>query len=113
MHSNMSRVILMMATLACAIITPAAGVTLLLPSSVFAQQEDTSLGEREDLASGIVSGVLDGSSDDEEDVNIDNEENEGGGAATAGGDTNTQVTAPITDQDQREANLAANLAANL
>jgi hypothetical protein len=49
--------------LACAIITPAAGVLLLLPSSVFAQQEETTLGEREDLASGIVSGVLDGSSD--------------------------------------------------
>ncbi|HKH86128.1 MAG TPA: hypothetical protein VKA40_06220 [Nitrososphaera sp.] len=46
----MSRVILMMATLACAIITPAAGALLLLPSSVFAQQEDTPLGEREDLA---------------------------------------------------------------
>jgi hypothetical protein len=66
MHSNMSRVILMMATLACAVITPAAGALLLLPSSVFAQQqEETSLGEEgEDLASGIVSGVLDGSSDD-------------------------------------------------
>jgi hypothetical protein len=112
----MSRVILMMATLACAIITPAAGVTLLLPSSVFAQQEDTSLGEREDLASGIVSGVLDGSSDDEEDDNIDNEENEGGGAATAGDDdagTNAQIAVPITDQDQRDANLDANLAAQL
>jgi uncharacterized membrane protein len=49
MHSNISHVILVMATLACAIITPAAGVTL--PLSVFAQQEETSLGEREDLGS--------------------------------------------------------------
>jgi hypothetical protein len=105
----------MMAALACAIITPAAGVTLLLPSSVFAQQEDTSLGEEgEDLASGIVSGVLDGSSDDEEDDNIDNEENEGGGAATAGDDdgTNAQIAVPITDQDQRDANLAEQLGVN-
>jgi hypothetical protein len=49
MVSNISHVILVMATLACAIITPAAGALLLLPSpSVFAQQqEDTSLGEEE------------------------------------------------------------------
>jgi hypothetical protein len=104
MHSNMSRVILMMATLACAIITPAAGVTLLLPSSVFAQQEDTSLGEREDLASGIVSDVLDGSGNADEEENTDD---------AAGDDTNTQIAVPVTDEDQREANLAANLAAQL
>jgi hypothetical protein len=100
----MSRVILMMATLACAIITPAAGVTLLLPSSVFAQQEDTSLGEREDLASGIVSDVLDGSGNADEEENTDD---------AVGDDTNTQIAVPVTDEDQREANLAANLAANL
>lgn len=55
MHSNISHVILVMATLACAIITPAAGALLLLPSSsVFAQQqEETSLGEEgDDLAGG-------------------------------------------------------------
>jgi hypothetical protein len=61
---------------------------------------------------------LDGSSDDEEDDNNDNEENEGGGAATAGDDdddddgTNTQIAVPITDQDQRDANLAAQLGLN-
>lgn len=67
------------------------------------------------FASGIVSGVLDGSSDDEKDDNIDNEENEGGGAATAGDDddgTNAQIAVPITDQDQRDANLAAQLGLN-
>jgi hypothetical protein len=36
----MSPVILVMDTLACAIITPAAGALLLLPSSVFAQQQE-------------------------------------------------------------------------
>ncbi len=119
MVSNTSPVILVMATLACAIITPAAGALLLLPSSsVFAQQqEETSLGEEgDDLASGIVSGVLDGSSDDEEDDNIDNEENEGGGAATAGDDddgANAQIAVQITDQDQREANLAEQLGLNV
>src|ERR671925_1586428 len=98
MVSNMSSVILVMATLACAIITSAAGV-MLLPS-VFAQQEETSLGEREDLGSVIISDVLDSGSDDEEDDN--NEENDGG---AAGDDTNEQITVPITDQDQRGANL--------
>jgi hypothetical protein len=103
----MSYVILMMATLACAIITPAAGVTL--PLSVFAQQEETSLGERENIASGIVSGVLDGSNSDDEDDN--NNEDEGGGA-TAGDDddTNTQIAVPPLnhDQDQRAAKVALN-----
>ena len=70
------------------------GVTL--PLSVFAQQEETSLGETEDLGSGIVSDVLDRSSDDEEDGN-DNEENDGGAAAD---DTNEQITVPTTDQDR-------------
>jgi hypothetical protein len=103
----MSSVILMMATLACAIITRAAGV--MLPLFVFAQQEETSLGEREDLGSGIVSDVLDSSSDDEEDDN--NEENDGG---AAGDDTNDeQITVPITDQDQRGANVGLNLALGL
>ena len=97
MVSNMSTVILVMATLGCAIITSAAGV--MLPLSVFAQQqEETSLGEREDLGSGIVSDVLDRSSDDEEDGN--DEENDG---SAAGDDTNEKITVPITDQcEQRQ-----------
>ena len=75
---------------------PAAGALLLLlsTSSVFALQEETSLGDNEgDFAGGIVSDVL-GSVEDEE------EENDG--AASAGNDdddTNKQIAAPITEQD--------------
>ena len=92
--------ILMMATLACAIITPAAGALLLLPSSsVFAQQqEETSLGERENIARGIVSGVLDGSGNDDEESS----------EAAVDDDTNTQMAVPPLDQDQRAAKVALN-----
>ena len=95
----MSYVILVMATLACAIITPTAGVKL-TPLSVFAQQEETSLGEREDLARGIISGVLDGSANDDEE-NSD---------AAGDDDTNTQIAVPPLnhDQDQRAAKVALN-----
>ena len=98
MVSNMSSVILVMATLACAIITSAAGV-MLLPS-VFAQQEETSLGERENIASGIISDVLDGSGNDD-DENSD---------AAGDDDTNTQMAVPPLDhdQDQRAAKVALN-----
>jgi hypothetical protein len=98
MVSNMSSVILVMATLACAIITSAAGV-MLLPS-VFAQQEETSLGERENIASGIISDVLDGS-DNDDDENSD---------AAGDDDTNTQMAVPPLDhdQDQRAAKVALN-----
>ncbi len=49
MVSNISHVILVMATLACAIITPAAAGVTLTPPSVFAQQQEetSSLGEEE------------------------------------------------------------------
>jgi HYR domain len=114
MVSNTSPMILMMATLACAIITPAAGALLLLPSSsVFAQQqEETSLGEEgEDLGSGIASDVLDSVGVEEDEQEEENDE-----AAATGdnddGDTNTQIAVPITDQDQREANLAEQLGLN-
>jgi hypothetical protein len=107
---------MMVVTLVCAaiIVTAAAAgaLLLLLPSSVFAQQEETSLGEREeDLASGIVSNALDGSSDNDDDENDD-----GAAAGEDGGDgddSNTQISVPITDQDQREANLAAQLGLNV
>jgi hypothetical protein len=100
MVSNTSPMILMMATLACAIITPAAGALLLLPSSsVFAQQqEETSLGERENIARGIVSGVLDGSGNDDEESS----------EAAVDDDTNTQMAVPPLDQDQRAAKVALN-----
>jgi hypothetical protein len=56
----------MMVTLVCAII-PAAVGAMLLPPSAFAQQDETSLGDKEqgDLAGGIVSDVLDGHEDEE------------------------------------------------
>jgi hypothetical protein len=47
---------------------------------------------------------LDSSSDDEEDDN--NEENDGGAAVD---DTNEQIMVPITDQDQRGANVSCPL----
>ena len=69
-----------------------------VPAAI-AQEETTSL--EEDLASGIVSDVLDGSGNADEEENTDD---------AAGDDTNTQIAVPVTDEDQREANLAANLA---
>jgi Ca2+-binding RTX toxin-like protein len=109
---------MMVVTLVCAAITlPAAGALLLFlsPSSVFAQQEETSLGEEgDDFASGIVSNVLDGSGNDDEDNNDSNDEEENGdGSATGDGDTNTQIAVPIITQDQREANLAEQLGLNV
>ena len=74
---------------------PAAGALLLLlsTSSVFALQEETSLGDNEgDFAGGIVSDVL-GSVEDEE------EENDGAAAGNDDDDTNKQIAAPITEQD--------------
>jgi hypothetical protein len=93
--------VLMIFTVMCAL--PAAVGAV--PAAI-AQEQTSSL--EEDLASGIVSDVLDGGSDDENDN--DNEEND---SDAAGGDTNTQVTAPITDQDQTTADIAENRAANL
>jgi hypothetical protein len=73
---------------------PAAGALLLLlsTSSVFALQEETSLGDNGDFAGGIVSDVL-GSVEDEE------EENDGAAAGNDDDDTNKQIAAPITEQD--------------
>ena len=103
-------ILMMVVTLVCAAITvpTAAGALLLLPPVFAQQQEETSLGDEEgdDFASGIVSNVLDGSGNNDE-------ENDDG--AVAGeedgddGDSNTQIAVPITDQDQREANLAEQL----
>ena len=59
MGSKNTPMILMTVTLVCAIIPAAVGA--MLPPSVFAQQEETSLGDnKEDLAGGIVSDILDG-----------------------------------------------------
>ena len=107
--------------LLCAvIISAAAGVA---PSSVIAQEEeDTSLGE-EDLAGGIVSNVLGGSEDDEQNGDADGE-NDQDTTVTATVDRNQENQNDLTDfnefgdqdalnvgvqeQDQRAANLALN-----
>ena len=113
--------VLAMFTLMCAIILTA-GV---IPSVI--AQEVTSLDE--DLAGGIVSDVLDGGGDDEEengdadDAETDdqgstdtatvNPNQEVNNEANFAPQTNDQVAIPIIDQDQGAANLAAQLAANL
>jgi hypothetical protein len=98
-------------TLMCAL--PAAG-EVVLPSAI-AQQDDEDHAsllddDNENLATGIVSDVLDGGSGGDNDDN--EEENDNGGAA-ARGDTNIQVAVPITDQDQTAENRAVNLDLNI
>ena len=73
MGSKSTPMNLMMVTLVCAII-PAAVGAMLLPPSAFAQQEDTSLGDKEqDLTGGIVSDVLDGDGDEDEEWENDSD----------------------------------------
>lgn len=60
MGSKSPPMILMMVTLVCGIILAVGAV---LPPSAFAQQEETSLGEKESLADTIVSNVLNGGDD--------------------------------------------------
>src|SRR5919109_5556895 len=73
MGSKSTPMNLMMVTLVCAII-PAAVGAMLLPPSAFAQQEETSLGDKEqDLAGGIVSNVLDGDGDENEECENDSD----------------------------------------
>ena len=90
--------VLMIFTVMCALPVAAAAV----PAAIAQEEQTTSL--EEDLASDIVSDVLDGSGNADEEENTDD---------AAGDDTNTQIAVPVTDEDQREANLAANLAAQL
>ena len=64
MDSNSPLMILMMVlALVCAII-PLLGAVL--PSSAFAQEEETSLGEEESLADSIISNVLNSGNDDDD-----------------------------------------------
>jgi len=122
MTPKVKPLVLAMFTLMCAII-PAAGA---IPS-VIAQEEDTSLGQ--DLAGGIVSDVLDGGGDDEEengdadDAETDDQDStdtatvnpnqEDNNEANFAPQNNNPVAIPIINQDQGAANLAAQLAANL
>src|SRR5215211_192323 len=121
MTPKVKPLVLAMFTLMCAII-PAAGA---IPS--VNAQEDTSLGQ--DLAGGIVSDVLDGGGDDEEengdadDAETDDQDStdtatvnpnqEDNNEANFAPQNNNPVAIPIINQDQGAANLAAQLAANL
>ena len=132
MNPKANPLVLAMFTFMCATL-PAAGV---IPSVIAQGADSTSLDE-EDLASSIVSDVLHGGGDDdEEEVNDDatpddvidedstdtatvnpNQEDQtidqDDDTVTFGDDTNTQTAIPIIEQDQRAANLAEQLAANL
>ncbi len=127
MNPKANPLLLAMFTLMCATI-PAAGV---IPS-VIAQEYTTSLGE--DFAGSIVSDVLDGDDDDEVDdeaaddgivdqdltdtaaasnPNQDETAVDQAGSNQFGDQTNTQIAIPITEQDQRAENQAAQLGLNL
>jgi Ca2+-binding RTX toxin-like protein len=84
----------------------------MVPSAIAQEEEDDiSSSDDENLASSILSNGLDGSSGDNDDENDDSstgEEDEDGDD----GDSNTQIAVPITDQDQRDANLAEQLGLN-
>jgi hypothetical protein len=121
MNSKPLPLVLAIFTLVCAL--PAAGA---IPAAI-AQEEDTSLGAG--LARGIVSDVLDGGGDDEEengdadDAETDDQDStdtatvnpnqEDNNEANFAPQTNNPVAIPLIDQDQGAANLAAQLAANL
>ncbi|MDQ3854312.1 MAG: hypothetical protein M3299_15960 [Thermoproteota archaeon] len=100
MDSKSTPMILMMVTLVCAIIPAAVGA--MLPPSAFAQQEETSLGDKEDnLAGGIVSDVLDGDAgEDEEWENDGDAEDEFNQDATV-----TATIGPNEGQDVNEDNI--------
>ena len=83
---------------------PAAGA--LLPLPVFAQQEETSLGERENIASGIVFGVLDGSLGG--DVNNEEDKN-GGGDFNSNQDASVSATIDPNQEDNNNVQLEITL----
>ena len=109
--------LLMMFTIMCAL--PIAGT---VPSAI-AQEDDNDedaslLDDDENLANGIVSDVVDDDGDDEQqEVNDDAADEEivdqNDDAVIFGDSANTQTAIPLTDQNQRAADLAAQLAANL
>jgi hypothetical protein len=82
LQKTIAPLVLLMFTLVCAL--PA---TVVSPPSAIAQEDDDmSVDEAENLASDTVSNVLDNGN-------------------TAGDNTNTQLSVPLTDQDQTDANL--------
>ena len=97
--------ILMTVTLVCAIMSAAVGA--MLPPSAFAQQEETPLGEnKEDLAGGIVSDVLEGDNDEDEGWKNDGDaEDEFNQDATV-----TATIGPNEGQDANENNVGGGFA---
>jgi hypothetical protein len=93
MGSKSPPVILMMVTLVCALI-PAAGA--MQPPSAFAQQEETSLGEKEEsLADSIVSNVLNG---------VDEDDNKQIGDAYFGSNQDATVTVTVSRNQEQNGN---------
>jgi hypothetical protein len=84
--------VLMIFTLMCTLPVAAGAVPTAIAQD---DDEDVSLLDDENLATGIVSNVLDGGSGDNDD---DNNEEENGASAAAGDDSNTQIAVPVTDQ---------------
>jgi hypothetical protein len=128
-----NELILVILPLVCAAIVLSSATTAALQSAI-AQQEETSSGEDENFARGIVSDVLDGNDDDEVDdeaaddgivdqdltdtvatpnPNQDETTVDQADSNQFGDDTNTQIAIPITEQDQRAENQAAQLGLNL
>jgi hypothetical protein len=92
MGSKSPPMILMMVTLVCGII-PAVGAVL--PPSAFAQQEETSLGEKEEsLADSIVSDILNSVDDDDKQI----------GDAYYGSDQDATVTATVSRNQEQNGN---------
>lgn len=94
MDSNSPLMILMMVVaLVCAII-PALGAVL--PPSAFAQQEETSLGEEGSLADSIISNVLNGGDDNDDNNQI--------GDAYYGGNQGGTVSATVSRNQEQNGN---------
>jgi hypothetical protein len=92
MGSKSPPMILMTVTLVCGII-PAVGAVL--PPSAFAQQEETSLGEKEEsLADSIVSDILNSVDDDDKQI----------GDAYYGSDQDATVTATVSRNQEQNGN---------
>jgi hypothetical protein len=89
MGSKSPPMILMMVTLVCGIILVVGAV---LPPSAFAQQEETSLGEKESLADTIVSNVLNGGDDKQI------------GHAYQGSDQDATVTVTVSRNQEQNGN---------
>ena len=122
---NHNTALLILAIFALVFALPAAVVEMTIPAAIAQEEDDSSLGE--DFAGNIVSDVLGGRIDDEDDeVNDDtelsqdttnsgtpNSNQQDNSDVQFGDDTNAQIAVPVIDEEQRQANIAAQLAADL